>query len=113
MTRGALSTSVACLVTLAAIHGARADVVVPTPAADTTLSETSPDNNSGANANFGAGGSGRLTRNRALLRFDLAGQLPPTAIVLSVTLSLTVVNVPGDHAFGRRGGQIGRGRLRE
>jgi hypothetical protein len=70
------------------------DSITLHPNADTTLFSFNPTNNFGASTNLIGGETGNLSVGRALLRFDVAGQLPANAIVLSVTLTLTVVLVP-------------------
>lgn len=60
------------------------------PIADTTLCQVTPDDNLGALATLIAGTTFIGTSNRALVRFDPAGALPPGAIVQSVTLTLNV-----------------------
>jgi hypothetical protein len=73
---------------------ARALTVELRPVADTTLIETSPDNNMGAQYFFNAGTTGIDTRNRGLLMFDLAGAIPPNSVVESVDLLIEVVGSP-------------------
>jgi len=58
------------------------------------LFANSPTNNFGASTNLIGGENGNLSVARALLRFDVAGQLPANALVQSVTLTLTVVLIP-------------------
>lgn len=60
------------------------------PVADTTLFQNSPENNLGAIGTLVAGTTGAGQSNRALLKFDVAGMLPPSAVVQSVTLTLNV-----------------------
>src|SRR2546427_6017298 len=83
-----------------------ADSVTLHPVADTTLYETTPNNNLGANTDFiagtTAGNAGQPYRNRALLRFDVSGQIPTGAAITSATLTLLVVktpSVPANSAF--------------
>jgi hypothetical protein len=82
----------------AAPCGVRAESVTLHPVADTTLFETTPHNNLGANTDFiagtTAGNAGQPYRNRALLRFDIAGQIPAGAAITSATLTLLVVKIP-------------------
>jgi len=66
-----------------------------TPIADTTLFETSPDNNFGASIDLRAGTTAQGKKSRALLMFDVAGKLPTNAVVTNVTLVLKVTNIPG------------------
>lgn len=69
------------------------------PVADTTLFETDPLNNLGGASTLVSGTTsgtlGTAFRSRALLQFDVAGHLPPGAAVISASLHLTVVKVPG------------------
>jgi hypothetical protein len=69
-----------------------ATVTVP-PAADTFLSEFSPDHNTGGHTNVAAGTVSNGTRTRALLRFDIAGHVPAGATITAVTLRLHVTRV--------------------
>jgi len=68
------------------------------PAADTTLFETYPDRNLGANPNFvsgtTAGAFGSPFRSRAVMRFDVAGPIPAGASITSATLTLIAVQLP-------------------
>jgi hypothetical protein len=75
---------------------ARADNVILTPSADTTLHENFPENNLGAQAYFNAGTTQNGPRTRGLMAFDVAGSIPSGAIVNSVTLTLEVVGQPVD-----------------
>jgi len=84
-----------------------AESVTLHPAADTTLYETTPNNNLGANTDFiagtTAGNAGQPYRNRALLKFDVAGQIPTGATISSASLTLRVIripNPPANSAFG-------------
>jgi hypothetical protein len=74
--------------------------------ADTTLMENYPTNNLGGEQYFNAGSiqnpSGTnaafpYPRNRGLIKFDVAGSLPPGSLVTSVSLVLDVVLVPIDN----------------
>lgn len=60
------------------------------PVADTTLFEDAPDNNLGATATLIAGTTATGFRNRALVKFDLAG-IPANATITSAALTLNVV----------------------
>jgi hypothetical protein len=70
------------------------DSITLHPIADTTLFSNNPTNNFGASTNLIGGETGNLSVGRALLRFDVAGQLPPNAVVQSATLTVTVVLIP-------------------
>ena len=79
-------------------HRMLADSVTLLPIADTTLDETNPNNNLGANINFIAGTTaGNLLqpfKNRALLKFDIAGQIPTGATITSASLTLSMIKAP-------------------
>lgn len=75
-------------------YSAFADSVSLTASADTHLFEPAPDNNAGGNPTFIAGTNSSLKRNRGLVRFNLAGQIPANASIQSASLTLTVTNVP-------------------
>jgi len=72
-----------------AISGARADVVVIEPVADTTLYEGLETSN-GAGAYLFAGATTRFGSRHALLRFDVAGSVPAGSTVTSVALTLSM-----------------------
>lgn len=67
-------------------------------AADTYLDSAAPNNNAGAHTWFGAGLDGVGGVRRGLFRFDLS-PIPAGATITSVSLVLTVTQVPG-HGFG-------------
>src|SRR5713226_8531565 len=71
-----------------------ADEVVLTPIADATLIERAPGNSSGGADFFNAGTTQVGTRNRALIQFDPASQIPANATITSATLELRVVRAP-------------------
>jgi hypothetical protein len=73
---------------------ARADIVTLIPSADTTLFESFPDNNSGANQNLLSGANGGLQSGRALLKFDLSAAIPSNAIIQSASLTVSLVILP-------------------
>jgi hypothetical protein len=81
----------AALVWVGALLGA--DTVTLAPVADTALFERSPDNNLGATTAVPVGAVSTATRSRMLLRFDLAGSLPPNAVIQTVSLSFSVTAV--------------------
>jgi hypothetical protein len=68
-----------------------AESVALNPVADTTLLGSRPTNNLGRSANLLSGTVMNGARNRALLRFDPAGRIPPGSSIRSVKLVLTVV----------------------
>lgn len=79
---------------------ANGESVTLTPVADTTLLESTPTNNLGAaTALLSGASSGDLggsfgAISRALLRFEVASQVPSTATVISVTLTVRVTRTP-------------------
>lgn len=78
---------------LLVVSSFRADSVTLTPVADTTLVETAPDNNLGAQTFLEVGvieTSGTFERLRGLVRFDLS-QIPTNAVISNATLRVTVV----------------------
>lgn len=64
------------------------------PLADTTLIETAPSNNLGGQFFFNTGVNQTHKRTRALIKFDIAGQLPQGALIQSAALTLTVIKQP-------------------
>jgi hypothetical protein len=72
-----------------------------TPVADTTLAESDPDNNLGAQNFLEAGviePSGTLEPLRGLIRFDLS-QIPTNAVISNATLRVSVVLTNTDAQF--------------
>ncbi len=67
-----------------------AAIITLTPAADTTLFQNTPNNNLGAEPTFVSGTTTSALTNRALLKFDIAGNIPSNATIQNVTLTLTV-----------------------
>src|SRR5437762_5783027 len=72
----------------------RAETVVLTPVADTTLHQKFPTNNVGGHFDVSAGGVGSGERTRALIRFDLTGKIPSSATITSATLTVRVTRQP-------------------
>lgn len=73
------------------------------PVADTTVFESAPDDNLGGWTHFVSGTTGSQadrTRNRGLLRFDVAAALPAAARVASAHLILDVVRIPANVGGG-------------
>ena len=75
---------------------AHTETISLSPVADTSLFELAPDNNLGGGNTFVAGTNGRLAKSRALIKFDIAKELPTNAAVVAVTLTATVASLPGD-----------------
>jgi len=74
---------------------AAADEVTISPTRDNTLFEDASGSlSNGAGPVLFAGNNGQGLARRALLRFDIAGSLPPGASVGDVTLTLNVSNAP-------------------
>lgn len=92
------SFSVSCgaLVAISSALTSLADTAILTPVADATLIETEPNNSSGGAEFFNAGTTQNVTKNRALLRFDVASQLPEGAVITSASLKLEVTRQPVD-----------------
>lgn len=64
------------------------------PTADTTLFETSPDNNMGATRTLVVGSTAKGRFSRALLKFDLGANLPPGSEITSASLRFEVTKAP-------------------
>ncbi len=77
-------------------HSLFADTVSLTPVADTSIAEVAPSNNAGARSWLNIGDNMHLQRNRALIKFDIAGNIPAHARISSATLWLTVTGIPAD-----------------
>jgi len=71
-----------------------ADTVIFYPVADTTLFETDPNNNFGADstlvAGTTAGSRGLALRSRALIKFDPGSSIPTNAVISSASLTVKV-----------------------
>lgn len=74
----------------------RADVVTLPPVADTTLVETTPTNSLGAVEFFNAGTTQNYTRNRGLVRFEVAGNVPAGSRILGARVQIEVTRRPRD-----------------
>jgi hypothetical protein len=74
------------------------------PVADTSLSETVPNNNLGAATFTTAGVTQNNTRTRALYQFDIAGSIPANSLITSAELLLEITRQPADgYAIGTFG----------
>ncbi len=74
------------------------------PVADTSLSETAPNNNLGGQSFTTAGVTQNNTKTRALYQFDIAGNIPATSLITSVELLFEVTRQPVDgYAIGTFG----------
>ena len=75
---------------------ARAATLTLTPVADADIEQFQPDSNFGSATSMASGELGSSAGNelrRALLRFDLAGQIPAGAVINSVSVQVHVVRV--------------------
>jgi hypothetical protein len=76
-------------------HGV-ADSVSLLPVADTTLFEVKPTNSLGGATWFSSGTTQNFTKNRGLVRFDVAGSIPRGSRILGATITVKVMQVPRD-----------------
>ena len=79
------------LLTVLSTLAGRADTISLRPVADTTLFETAPTNNLGHESTLVVGTTNKGLRDRALVRFDVAGKVPAGAVVISAQLTINVV----------------------
>src|SRR5262249_12118097 len=77
---------------------ALAEVVTLAPSQDTTIYSESGDLGNGAGEYAFAGRTGVAGSRRALLAFDVAGQIPSGSSITSVTLTVHVSRSPGAFA---------------
>lgn len=70
------------------------DEITLFPSQDASLYEEGPANENGLGPHLFTGANNGLDLRRSLLEFDIAGSLPPDAVVTRATLSLTVNQVP-------------------
>src|SRR5947207_2367883 len=87
-------TSVALISLLQLFNSVQAATVSIHSTADTTLQEAFSSNNYGDGTTFTAGGRRQGGRTRALLLFDIAGNIPTGATINSVTLTLSCLQDP-------------------
>src|SRR5256885_15488484 len=73
-----------------------AETAYLTPSADTALLEHYPSNNAGAQLYLNSGTTQIFTKNRAVMKFNVAAQLPPGAKITTASLTLEVVGEPVD-----------------
>ena len=73
-----------------------ADNATLNPIADTSIMEVAPSNNVGARLWVNGGVNMHGERNRALFKFDIAGNIPTGSRITAATLSLTVTGIPSD-----------------
>jgi hypothetical protein len=74
--------------------GAAGVVTIPADRDNTLFEDASGSLSNGAGPVLFAGNNGQGVTHRALLRFDIAGSLPPGAMVGGVELTLSVSNAP-------------------
>lgn len=92
--RKATLATIGLLSALQVLRPAQAATLILHPTADTTLQEAFPNNNLGDGTSFTAGGRRQGGRTRALMLFDIAGNIPAGSTITSVSLTLSVVQVP-------------------
>jgi len=93
-----------------------ADQIVLTAVADTSLWQRETNHNLGGAPFLPAGtvgSDGNFRRTRILLKFDLAGSLPPGAIVESASVYLRVVRAPDPEKLSRNSTFTGRRILKD
>jgi len=72
----------------------RAETVILTSVADTTLIGAAPENNNGGQTFVNAGVTQNYTTNRGLFRFDIGSQVPAGSKITHADLTLEVVRQP-------------------
>jgi hypothetical protein len=90
--RKMLGLVVAVLLTSGAAH---ADVIRIVSSRDATIYQNDPDNSNGAGFTLFAGTKGTGSPRRALLAFDVAGNIPALSTINSVQLTLVLQGVAG------------------
>jgi len=100
--RAELRRLTALLLTLAASGLSQAATITLKPVADTTLFEFLPDNNLGGEPTFICGVNASGHPNRALLKFDIAGNIPANAAIEAAALTATVIRPPDGPASSFR-----------
>src|SRR6266850_2387081 len=93
-------TALLCLSGMVPVDPVFGDSAALRPNADTSLFANFPNNNLGSNSNLVSGANGSGLSSRALIRFDLANQIPSNAIIQSVALAVNVVILPGGGGVG-------------
>ena len=81
-----------------AVPSAYSDTITIPAVADTTLFEFNPDYNLGGYSSLAAGATASLTqgkKSRALMKFNIAANVPAGAVISKAVLHLTVVKTPG------------------
>ncbi|MEO8427098.1 MAG: DNRLRE domain-containing protein [Verrucomicrobiota bacterium] len=75
-------------------HSAHGETIQLKASADTTLFQHDPDNNFGAVNSLSAGGTAGGPLARSLIKFDVGGNLPAAAKIISAQLKFEIVKVP-------------------
>jgi hypothetical protein len=89
MRRAFVSGAALCILTLAA-SPSWADVIAIAPNRDVTIFQNPVNNSSGLDNSLFVGATGMASPRRALMGFDIAGNLPAGAVVQSVSLKLVL-----------------------
>lgn len=85
-----MRASCVCVIVAAVCGSSMGDVVSIEPARDNTLFEESGTLSNGAGRYLFAGNTGQSQKRRAVVSFDVAGAVPPNAVVTSVMLTMYV-----------------------
>ena len=95
-----LTCLIAVALTTADLRGEQTLQISLPAVADTTLNQTSPDNNMGGITTVFAGITNQTSpqSRRGLFQFDIAGNLPAGAVINSAALTLTAVQQSGTPA---------------
>lgn len=101
--RAALVRITNVILLLVGVMGTLGETVRLNPVADTTLFQTDPNNSLGGVNSLAVGTTAAGRLSRALIKFDLAGKIPPNATITSVTLIITALKAP---TSGGRGSVI-------
>lgn len=101
MTRVSLSLAAACVLLPLAANAASITLI---PTADATLIENVADNSMGGAEYVLAGTTQNGPRNRAVLKFDISGELPAGAKITGAALTITAIRqsreAPAGASFG-------------
>lgn len=85
----------ALLLILPAAHYSSAETLPIGAAQDASIFQNAPNNGSGAANGLYAGTNGNSSPRRALVAFDVAGQLPPQAVISDARLTLRLAQFAG------------------
>jgi hypothetical protein len=90
-----MKTLLAVVITVFCVSlAALAEGISLTPSADTSLFESYPDDNFGGVISLAAGMTAHSNLTRALIKFNLAGQIPTNVVINSARLRLQIVKQP-------------------